>query len=220
MQRFQVYACIAVGFAVVWAVLVTTISEARPGRIDEDFSCIPMKIGNWQGENMPGDYLAKSILTTTSILSRHYTDAEGNAVDLSIVYGRDLSDFHQPEVCMTGAGWKQKSSRQVVLHPDGLPSHKATLLTLDNDYQDGVMIYWYYMGGEMAASMAARKAIVTLKAACGIKPDPSVMVKFTVMGNTDIGVARRSAEELDKLLSKSIIDMANKTPKYKPSREL
>lgn len=215
MPRFQVYACVAAVFAIIWAAAVTTVSGAQPGRIDEDFSCIPMEIGKWHGENLEKDIFAMQILSTTSILSRQYTNDDGEVVVLSIVYGRELSDFHQPEVCMKGAGWKTTKSELIWLEPKGMPRHQARLLTISSDYDDGAMAYWYYMGGKVTPDVVGSKINLVLKSMCGIKLKPSVMVKFTAMGDTDVATSRKSAEELSELLGKSIVDMAKKKPVYK-----
>lgn len=219
MQRLQIYACLVTAIMVGWAVLVGVVPSMSAGlRVDEDFSEIPLSIGKWDGaEGGEFDDKTYRLLPTCSLLSRDYIDDLGNRVNLSIVYGRELGDFHQPEICMEGVGWKRTGSRQLWLKPKDGKQHKATVITMTNDFQDIVMVYWFYMGGDLAPSMGKEKLRALVQGLVFGKLSTSAMVKFTAPVIVDEESAEESAVRLAELLDRPIIEMADKPVKFVPS---
>lgn len=220
MQRFQVYAGLLTLILIGWAALVGFVPSMSGGmRIDEDFSEIPTKIAGWEGTDSPTGERTYELLPTCSILSREYVDGFGNRVSLSIVYGRELGDFHQPEFCMEGVGWKRTSSGLVWIRPKTGKPHRATVISLSNDFEDIVMVYWFYMGGQTAPSMGKQKALALLDALASGELPPSAMVKFTAPILVDLKSAQETAVKMAEMLDKSIIDMARKPPKFVSSSQ-
>jgi EpsI family protein len=218
MPRFQVYAIILTAIVAGWAVAVSVVPSMSAGmRVTEDFKCIPSTIGDWSGTDIEQDKQTLKSLPTCSVLSRRYNDYAGNSVELSIVYGRELGDFHQPEICMEGSGWKRTGSETMWLHPKGGKPHQAKLITMTNDYQDIVIVYWFYMGGKISYKMDSEKLTALFKALLGGDLVPSAMVKFVAPIIVDEETSRKSAISLAELLDASIIGMAKKKPKYEPS---
>lgn len=218
MPRLQLYAVVLTLTLVGWAVLVGMVPPMAAGmRVDEDFKAVPMKVGDWTGTDSSFDAETYKMLPTCSLLSREYVNGvTGDRVSLSIVYGRDLGDFHQPEICMEGSGWKRTTSITVWLHPKGAAPHKASVISLTNGYQDIVMVYWFYMGGEVSSSMGREKIRALIEGLRG-GLRPSAMVKFTTPVSVDEESARKAATGLSELLGKSIVDVVKRPPKYKPS---
>lgn len=217
MRRIQVYACVVTIIILSWAVLVGMVPPMSAGqRISEDFESIPKHVEGWDGVNQSFDQGVYGILKTCSILQRIYRNGSGENVALSIVYGLDLGDFHQPEICMQGSGWKTMSRKTIWLSPKNEEKHKATVVRLSNDLDsDIVMIYWFYMNGEICASMEKQGALMSVIRGGELKP--SAMVKFTTSIDVDEETAIKSASTLSELLGKSIVDMAKKKPKFVPS---
>jgi EpsI family protein len=223
MPRFQIYACIVAVVIIAWAsiVCVTPFTDPRL-RITEDFHTIPMTIPGWSGIDQAPDVRSLGILTTCSILGRSYKDNQGNEVGLSIVYGRDLGDFHQPENCMRGAGWTVTGLQTVEMHPKGLPAHKATLVTLQNESQmeEMMMVYWFYMAGQISPTMNKNKVAAILEGFGKKGLQPSAMVKFYATISMDNAYARKNIMEVGETLEASILDTVKKQPKYEQSDKI
>lgn len=217
MPRFQVNAVIVAVIFIAWAIATGLLPPAKGGRIVEDFSSIPMNIAGWYGTNGTFEKTIYEQLPTCSLLSRNYVNIEGNSVNLDIVYGRELGDFHQPERCMQGSGWKPETSKVVWLHPKGSKPHQATLITITGDYHDMVMVYWFYMGEKLSPSMGGSKMRAVLNAMLGRKVAPSAMVKFTTTTDWSKEFAEKNAVELAEQLGPYIVKMVKKTPKYESS---
>jgi hypothetical protein len=222
MSRFQIYAGILTVTLIFWAVLVTVTPTVSGGmRISEDFSGIPMSADGWHGTagQFAGSRTVYDTLRTCSLLTRTYTHDSGATGELDIVLGLDLGDFHQPEVCMSGAGWQRVSQNTITVHPKGMPEHEATLDVLRNDMGgDIVLLYWFYMGGKATPTLGSK--LQQMVRDVFTTPEPSAMVKFTTVINGDEGAAKRDAIALCETLEKSIVDVARKKPKYEDSGKI
>ncbi len=222
MPRFQIYACFLAVILVAWSVVTNIVPTLSGGmRIAEDFKEIPLTINDWYSEgNLPVDKLSLSMLSTCSILNRDYIKSDGNRSNLSIVYGREIGDFHQPEFCMQGSGFHSIKSSLVTMRPKGMKPFLATAVTMTNDVQDIVMIYWFYMGGNLAPKMGMEKfKAIWLALRGGVLP-PSAMVKFTTPIIVDDEMAIKNSVQLCELLAPSIIKMAKKPPKFEPMQDV
>lgn len=222
MQRFQINAFVVTVVLAGWAVLVGFVPPIAAGmRINEDFSGIPKTVGGWTSTDEPYDKTTLAILPTCSLLGRTYTDpSTGNSVNLSVVYGRDLGDFHQPEICMNGSGWKLIRSRIVEIHPKGLDAFSATAVTMTNDLDEIVMVYWFYMAGKLSSEMGSKKIDALRQALFGQGLEPSAMVKFTSAVITDEDSARETDIKMCEELTQSIVNVVSRVPKYEPSDKI
>lgn len=220
MPRVQAYACIVAGVLIVWGAVIGFMPRIDPKqRIVEDFRGVPMSINEWTGTNLQTDRLTLELLSTCTILDREYEGKSGDKVNLSIIYGRDLGDFHQPEACLRGAGWKAVDSRRVWVHPRGLPPHQATMIILRNDQQveDIITLYWFYMAGQISPTMQ-KKVVALLEGFSRKGVQPSALVKFSTPITTDEAGARKLVIEFCEALQPSIIQTVSKKPRYEPSR--
>ncbi len=70
-----------------------------------DVHKFPMKIGKWQGRELPITEKEYDILETRNLISREYVNPSGDKLYLLIIYSEtNRSVFHPPEVCMVGSG--------------------------------------------------------------------------------------------------------------------
>ena len=75
---------------------------------DESLARLPMKLGEWTGQEAPLSEEIVEATDTDAHVSRRYTRAGGlDSVWFYIAYGGRARDLmpHRPEVCYTGAGW-------------------------------------------------------------------------------------------------------------------
>ena len=70
-----------------------------------DVHTFPMRLGEWQGKELPITQKEYDILETRNLISREYTNPSGDKLYLLIIYSEtNRSVFHPPEVCMMGGG--------------------------------------------------------------------------------------------------------------------
>ncbi len=103
---------------------------------------IPSNLGQWNSEDLVlKDYVYK-ILGSKNVLSRRYTDKNGDVVFLSVVVSdKDRRVVHPPEVCLKGGGKKVLGKQ--IKHIAGL---KVNQLVLASHPRNTIVWYWYALG--------------------------------------------------------------------------
>jgi EpsI family protein len=106
---------VAVGLVMVG---VAVLANAVMGRLDfpqprllpvESF---PRRVGEWEGgEDRPVDPAVRKKLATALIVDRAYTNVAGRSVALLMLSATDIKDFHSPQVCFPGQGWRLENPR-------------------------------------------------------------------------------------------------------------
>ncbi len=79
----------------------------------DQFSRVPLEIGNWQGEDLPVEELVSRTAGAVEYVSRVYRNSETNqSVTLWLIVGhsRDITR-HTPNVCYPSSGFAQKSKQ-------------------------------------------------------------------------------------------------------------
>lgn len=223
MRRVYVFTAVLMVLMVGWAILAYSMPYINPSRrIVEDFSGVPLKVEGWNGTNMPPKIGDLRILSTASILSRVYENEMGDQAWVSILFGLDLGDFHQPEVCLKGTGLAVTGSKIVTIRPKGLPAHKAALLTLTHERGEGegVMLYWFYIAGRSVPVMGGSKvrALWDQMFGEGIKPSAKVMIQMFPIYDRDS--AEKLVIDLAEKLEPSMHEVLSKKPRYEPSDAL
>lgn len=117
MRQTQLHAYILIAML---GVALAGILSAKPltlsGRPKTDFGMIPMAMDGWNGVRGGFDAQTKKLLPSCSLLHVPYTNLQrASAVELAVVYGTDLGDFHQPETCLQGSGLRILSKRTVLV---------------------------------------------------------------------------------------------------------
>ncbi len=221
MPRFQIYAVVLMTLVLAWAGLITL--SPNPGsvgmRLSEDFSEIPLHANGWYGTNQQFDGAASvyAQLSTCQLLNRsYYKDLSGASAQLSVVLGLDLGDFHQPEVCMNGAGWQVINQRLIKIKPIGAPEHLAVLNNMRSERQgEIVLIYWFYMAGEVTPTLGSKLSQSFRNVFKTV--EPSAMVKFTSPVDYDRASAEAAATDLCVSLEKDILKVVKKKATFEPS---
>jgi len=115
---------------------------------------IPLKLGKWQGKDIPLDSRVYDILETRSILNRSYYH-DGHSVFLSLVYYPETKvDFHTPEGCLAGQGIQvDKSSRSIYINYKGKKFKlNVNQLIRRHDGSNELIFYFYKAGGFVGRS--------------------------------------------------------------------
>lgn len=100
----------------------------------------PMKIGEWQGKDLPLNERDYEILETKNLVMREYKNPKGESVYLYIIYsGDNRRALHPPEVCYTGGG-ATILEKTVIPITDSLKANKFTIERKDSLH---LVVYWF-----------------------------------------------------------------------------
>jgi len=188
MSKIQLNACIVI---VLFLLVTAAVQSVKPfkleGRQRTDFSAIPLKIGDWTGRQTEVDQRTKDMLPSCSLLMRFYErDYDLSPVGFTVIYGSDLGDFHQPEVCLEGQGLRTVS-KGVVKIPDGEGgAFDAVRLITEADYRRQVFVFWFYTKGMSSTSLGRYKLNMLMDRMFMRKIQPSAMIRLsTVVADTE-----------------------------------
>ncbi|MCX8052306.1 MAG: exosortase [Armatimonadetes bacterium] len=146
-----------VHFVVVMAVFIVTaaLSSRLPSLYDLpkgqiNRSNIPMKFGEWVGQDVPIDPGVEKELAKGDLLNRYYVDTvtTGRRVELFIDASLDISAFHDPHQCLPGGGSPVTNDKVVIINFSKPRAVKvrATILQAGNDFGRTLVIHWYMIG--------------------------------------------------------------------------
>lgn len=182
MSKIQLHACLVIGLLLLVA---AGVRSAKPfkmeGRPNTEFEGVPLVIGDWQGRNTKIDPQTLESLSSCSLLSRLYQrELDPVPVGLTVVYGTDLKDFHQPEVCLEGQGLSPVSKGDVTIHDkDG--DFPAVGLVTERDYRRQVFVYWFVTRGMSSTSLGRYKLNMLRDRLFVRKVQPSAMIRLSTI---------------------------------------
>ncbi len=110
---------------------------------------IPMRLGKWQGHDIPLAQEVYAILETKAILNRNYVSPEGNHIFLSIVHYSDTKvDFHAPEACLGGRGERTtKIAKKIYLILNGQTFPLTIAEVQAKNFDSQSLSYYFYKAG-------------------------------------------------------------------------
>jgi len=83
--------------------------------LSADLNQIPLRLGEWQGEDVPQTNLEVFILLEPEqYVQRLYRLPDGRFVWLSLIGSRKSKSFHSPQICYDTDGWKTEASSQPI----------------------------------------------------------------------------------------------------------
>jgi EpsI family protein len=140
-------------FVIILSILIATLAISLPAYLivpaskeDVLVSKLPMKIGEWQGKDLPIDERSYEILETKNLVLREYSKGE-DKVFLYIIYSQDNRKVsHPPEVCFEGSGITIVKKEQEPIELTGNKIVYATKLTVEKADAINIVVYWYKAG--------------------------------------------------------------------------
>jgi hypothetical protein len=122
------------------------ISTRFDFNLKSDLKRIPLKLGDWQGEDVPQSNVEVFILLEPEqYVQRMYRLPDGRFVWLSLIGSRKSKSFHSPQICYDTDGWKTEASSEAVPLDRGevyalrLVAQKA----VDGGTADHIITYFY-----------------------------------------------------------------------------
>ena len=179
-------------------------------RPNETFAEIPMDIGEWGGEKGTFDDATRQVLTSCDLFLAEYVNKKGEMVQLTIVYGRDLGDFHQPEYCLEGQGWRTIGKRLLTIKEVDDFEHQAVELYQRTSFQDQVVIFWFASEGEAATTLGKHKMSVYFDRLLTRRVKPSALIRFIAPIRTDESSTSDAVMQLARILGPYIRKVLDK----------
>ncbi|MGC8838344.1 MAG: exosortase-associated EpsI family protein [Anaerolineae bacterium] len=119
-------------------------------RLGADWGQIPLRLGEWTGEDVPQDNLeVYLLLQPEQYLFRQYRRGDGALLWLSLLGSREVRSFHPPQICYTADGWRtEMQSEQVPLGQGELWA--MHLLARKGDVWHSVLYFYLWPSRERA----------------------------------------------------------------------
>lgn len=141
------------------------ITQKQPQVVfDARLEAFPMKIGNWQGQDVGLDAGTRKALSGDSIVYRYYTNSmTKRQVCLLIVYrkyGR-RGFTHRPEMCYPAAGWEIISKGYTHMPYDG-HDVPARCVEAEKGGSWAIISYWFTSGRRTEANYVRQQAKMAL----------------------------------------------------------
>jgi EpsI family protein len=187
--------------SVLAARLPTIQSEARAN--EQPVARLPLRLGQWEGVEVPVAQDVQRALPTAHILSRQYHCPSGLA-NVTIVTGSDATALHDPHDCLTGDGWHflKEQSRAVDV---GAPAHPIQVreVLMANGPIRARMWYWYAIGSEVYnRTLPARLGLFRIRLTEG-RGRRAEFVRLIVGGETDSARSAVMLADLARQISRS-----------------
>ncbi len=194
------------------AIYVTPTIGRTGGRPNQTFEDIPLHVGDWGGERGDFDEVTKAALPSAALFLAEYVNSSGDLVQLAIIYGQDLGDFHQPEYCLEGQGWRTLEKRHFSLKEKDGFTHTAVEMHQTMSLQDQIVIYWFATEGKATTELGKHKIKVSFDRIFSKKVKPSALIRFIAPVRTDPERASKAARELASEIGPTIREVLQATP--------
>lgn len=130
---------------------VMHLTRRSPAKFTPDFTAVPMKLGSYQGEQLPLDQSVFQFLEADAMTERRYVTDDGT-VKLSLIYGSDWRNIHSPAGCYQAQGWHTITDEQVQVpappdSPTPGPLHARLLRVHKNEVELLAMFTFCHPGG-------------------------------------------------------------------------
>ncbi len=206
MSRFQLHALVLTVLCGLTLAATQAVSPAKQARVTTDFSNIPLAFSGWSIYSDTGlGRETQEALPSSSLLGRTYEHPDYPvSSELAIVYGVDLGNFHQPEICLEGQGLRSQSKRMIRIEDRGTgSSFNAMSLIMDSEYGRRAFIYWFMSGGTTSTSLGNYKTRVLVDRLMLREVNPSAMVRLSTAVTDD-----------DEAAEKQLVDFAEAVLPY------
>jgi EpsI family protein len=115
---------------------------------------LPMKLGNWNGEDTEIDPEIAMATGAYAITNRIYSDDKGHSVSLHTAMFADPAEgvYHSPLNCYRASGWTQKSDKQEDIKVSEDLTIPIKLVTWEKEHNKILVAYWYQLGEQVLYS--------------------------------------------------------------------
>ncbi len=121
---------------------LTALDAAGP-RGQADPSVVPLRLGDWQGTEIPVSAAELARLERIDEIRRVYVNSAGERVSVAVVYSSKWQGLHAAENCLTGAGWDIVRQYKLAVSADQPDALGTVLETRDKDGRGMVEYYMF-----------------------------------------------------------------------------
>ena len=191
--------------------ILARASRTEPVPVRESLSGLPMKIGPWQGDDLPAmDQRVLKVLGVDDYLDRVYARPGGPPVALYVGYYRSQRQgdtIHSPLNCMPGAGWNPvrrgfieiPASARTQAAPDAtegrILSIEVNRIVIQKAIDKQVVLYWYQSHGRVVASEYWGKIYTVLDALRTNRTDAALVRTVSPVRGLDPASEQNSERE-------------------------
>lgn len=139
---------------------------------------LPLRLGDWSGQDVPVEEYVKEILETDDVVQRNYTSPRWTTVpvQMAVVFSADNRRVaHPPEVCYRGSGWEVNDKR--IVHEPGLTPLVRLVLDQGGGRQD-LVFYCYKAGPEITANYYRQQYNIALNQLL-LRTTASSLIRFS-----------------------------------------
>jgi len=183
MSRFQAHAILLIVLCSLALGFTWSVAPSEKNRVTTDFARIPLEFGHWVIYDDTGfDEETKRLLPSSSLMYRWYEHDEADVkVGLAIVYGVDLGNFHQPEICLEGQGWRGQTRRMVKIRDEESgKTFDAMSMVMEHSAQGRMAwLYWFMSEGATSTSLGNYKTRVMVNRLMLKQVRPSAMIRIS-----------------------------------------
>jgi len=194
-KTFLIVAVILVGFAVL--ALSTYLPHIYDASKEPQMAKFPLKIGEWQGKDMPLAQTDYDILATKNLIVREY-EAQGKPlVMLYIIYsGDNRKSLHPPEICYTGGGGTILE-KSIVSLTAGLRANK--FIIADKSFKQ-LVVYWFRTDNLNTPSYIMQQVRTALQRTFGKQASGAMIRISTVVKPTEDAQALQTIKRFTRLI--------------------
>ena len=144
---------------------------------EAQMSNFPLKIGDWEGEEIELRESDYAILETRNLIMRDYKNlTRGETVNLYIIYSSDnRRALHPPEICYTGGGAGTILDKGVVSLTSGF---KVNKFLIENKNFSQLVVYWF-KSGELSTYNYILQQLKTVKDRLMRKKTSGAMIRIS-----------------------------------------
>lgn len=176
--------------------------------IPVDIFKLPLKIGLWEGKDIPMDNEIYQALQTRSVILREYSNPGGDGIVLTIVYySGNRVELHLPERCSVGQGSDiiERSKEDVIIDSNtGAITANKLMVKIPGGKQ--VILYYFQDGNFLTPSYFALRLHMISNKLHG-KPNSGALIKFSAF-------IKNNADETTDILKQFIKEISNLLSKY------
>lgn len=180
------------GFVYIWQADGISATEIK-------LESIPLKLGEWQGEEILLSQRTLQILETKDALMRQYTNPQGERVILAIVYSAlNRGAFHPPEVCYLGGGRvllnKQSEKIELVNEKNDAYAMQVNKLLMQDSAGKELAWYWFTAGDRVTSSYYHQQLFFVWDKLRRNQPG-GALVRVSIRANDDLPEAEAAGKD-------------------------
>lgn len=145
-----------------------------------DLDRLPLKVGDWSGEDIPVSARDRAILGTDNLLLRLYRKGDRFLYLYILECSSNRASFHPPEYCYVGGRTELvERGRETVGWGGGeIPAHRMVFL---GPRGKSLVYYWYTYGEKILGDYYRQQLLIIGNVLLG-KPRSALLVRVSVEG--------------------------------------